>query len=208
MKRFFRLDPILIFAIFLTCVSSAEMQSPPKRLLMLGDSLTEGYGVSPAAAFPALVEKKIQSSGKNWQVINAGISGSTSASGPSRMKWQIKTKPDLMILALGANDGLRGLNLKVTEKNLSEIIEIAQAEKIPVIIAGMLLPPNYGNKYRTQFAEMYKHLAEKYKLRKIPFLLEGVGGNPKLNGPDGIHPNEKGHEIIAELVYKSIQDLL
>ncbi len=185
-----------------------QAESAGKRLLMLGDSLTEGYGISPKAAFPALVEKKIKASGKNWQVINAGISGSTSASGPSRIKWQMKTKPDLMVLALGANDGLRGLNLKDTEKNLSETIEIAQKENVQVVIAGMLLPLNYGAQYRKQFSDMYTHLAEKYKLRKIPFLLEGVALHPDLVLADGLHPNEKGHEIVAELVYKSIRDLL
>jgi acyl-CoA thioesterase-1 len=198
----------LTISVLLCAGNSAHAIEASKRLLVLGDSLTEGYGVAPSAAFPALVEKKIKASGKNWQVINAGVSGSTTASGPSRLKWQLKTKPDLIILALGANDGLRGLDLKATEKNLANTIEMAQQEKVQVIIAGMLLPPNYGSKYREQFSEMYNHLAQKYKLRKIPFLLEGVAANPKLNLPDGIHPNEKGHEIVAELVYKSIQDLL
>ena len=180
----------------------------PKRLIVLGDSLTEGYGVSKESAFPALLEVLIQKSGKNWVVINAGISGSTTASGPSRLQWQLKNKPDMMILALGANDGLRGLPLKETEKNLAKTIELAQKDNVKVIIAGMLLPPNYGEVYRKQFSEMYETLAKKYKTPKIKFLLEGVAGNSKLNQADGVHPNEKGHEVVAEVVFKSIKDQL
>ncbi len=178
------------------------------KLVVLGDSLTEGYGVARSSAFPAILEKNIKSAGKDWTVINAGISGATTASGPSRMRWQLKSKPKMIILALGANDGLRGLNLASTEKNLSDTIEIAQKEKIEIVLAGMMLPPNYGAQYTKDFQAIYNKLAVKYKIRKIPFLLEGVAGNPKLNLADGIHPNEKGHEIIADHVYKAIQDLL
>lgn len=179
-----------------------------KKLVILGDSLTEGLGVAKSAAFPDLLEKKIKASGKDWTVINAGISGATSASGMSRLKWQLKSKPDLVILALGANDGLRGVDVKSTEKNLSDTIELAQKEKIKVILAGMLLPPNYGAQYSKDFKAIYEHLAKKYSLQKIPFLLEGVAGDPKLNQADGIHPNEKGHKVIAENVFKAIKGLL
>jgi len=196
-----------LFWIFISFPFS-QAQAETKRLLVLGDSLTEGYGIAQAAAYPALLEKKIKASGKNWTVINAGISGSTTASGPARLKWQLKSKPDLMILALGANDGLRGLDVQATEKNLAATIEIAKKEKIPVILAGMLLPPNYGTDYRKKFEEIYLSLAKKYQLKKIPFLLEGVAGKHELNLADGIHPNEKGHQIISDLVYKSIKDLL
>jgi acyl-CoA thioesterase-1 len=179
-----------------------------KRLLILGDSLTDGYGVAKASAYPALLEKKIQASGKKWTVINAGISGSTSASAPSRLKWQLKNKPDLMILALGANDGLRGFDPKATEKNLAETIEMALKEKVTIILAGMLMPQNYGTAYQKQFEQIYINLANRYKLRRIPFLLEGVALDPKLNLPDGIHPNEKGHEVVANTVFNNIKDLL
>lgn len=198
---------IFIF-LSLIFIQYSSAQSPTKRLLILGDSLTEGYGIALSAAYPALLEKKIKASGKNWDVINAGISGSTSASGPSRLKWQLKTKPDIMILALGANDGLRGIDVKATEKNLADTIELAKNAKVTVILAGMLLPPNYGADYRKKFESIYHHLAKKYQLKKIPFLLEGVAGHPELNLADGIHPNEKGHQIISELVYKNIKDLL
>lgn len=195
----------LLFCVAASLSSAADSS---KRLLILGDSLTDGYGVAKTSAYPAVLEKKIQSSGKKWTVINAGISGSTSASAPSRLKWQLKNKPDLMILALGANDGLRGFDPKATEKNLAETIEMAQKEKVPVILAGMMMPQNYGAKYQKQFEQIYVDLASRYKLRRIPFLLDGVALDPKLNLADGIHPNEKGHEIIAEKVFSQIKDLL
>lgn len=178
------------------------------KLVVLGDSLTEGIGVARSTAFPALLEKKIQADGKDWVVVNAGISGATTASGPSRMRWQLKSKPKIIILALGANDGLRGIDLKSTEKNLADTIEIAKKENIHLILAGMMLPPNYGEKYTQDFKAIYVRLAKKYQLKKIPFLLEGVAGNPKLNLADGIHPNEKGHEIISQHVYDAIKDQL
>lgn len=180
----------------------------PGRLVILGDSLTEGLGVAKENTFSSLLEKKIKASGKSWEVINSGISGATSASGPSRMKWNLKAKPQMVIIALGANDGLRGLPIESTEKNLEATIQIAQKEKITVIIAGMLLPPNYGAKYSEQFKNLYEKIAKKYSLKKIPFLLEGVAGNSAMNQDDGIHPNEKGHEKIAETVYQSIKGLL
>jgi acyl-CoA thioesterase I len=198
------------FAIlFLWTISLPLMgQTSPAKLVVLGDSLTEGYGVSRNSAFPALLEKKISASGKQWIVVNAGISGATTASGPSRMRWQLKSKPKLVILALGANDGLRGLDLASTEKNLSETISIAQNANVEVILAGMMLPPNYGAKYTKDFQSIYQRLAKQFKIQKIPFLLDGVAGNPKLNLTDGIHPNEKGHEIIAGHVFTAIQDKL
>lgn len=198
---------ILVLIFIFSHLSSAQ-EGAPKKLLVLGDSLTEGYGIAKAAAYPDLLEKKIKASGKNWIVINAGISGSTTASGPGRLKWQLKSKPDLMILALGANDGLRGLDPKATEKNLAATIELAKKEKIPIILAGMLLPPNYGADYRKKFEEIYINLAKKYQVKKIPFLLEGVAGKPELNLADGIHPNEKGHQIMADMIYTHIKDLL
>lgn len=189
-------------------ISGSVKAETSKRLVILGDSLTEGYGVAKDSAYPALLETLIRKAGKSWTVINAGVTGSTTASGPSRMEWQLKNKPDLMILALGANDGLRGISLNETEKNLAKTIEQAQKAQVKVIIAGMLLPPNYGEGYRNRFSKMYVNLAKKYKIPKIPFLLEGVAGDPKLNQADGIHPNEKGHEIMAKSIFKSIQDQL
>lgn len=180
-----------------------------KKLVVLGDSITEGYGVSKTAAFPALVEKKLHDFGKkDWVVINAGISGSTTASALPRLKWQLKANPTVVMLALGANDGLRGFKVEEIKKNLADTIEYAAKHKVRIILAGIYLPPNYGKAYTEQFKNMYSSLAKKYRLTFIPFILNGVAGNPKLNLPDGIHPNEEGHKVIAENVFTAIKDTL
>ncbi|WP_413289792.1 arylesterase [Bdellovibrio sp. HCB337] len=196
--------------LFLAIVFSVSLSSAQsKKLLVLGDSLTEGYGVAKDQAFPAVLEKKIHEGGKKeWTVINAGVSGSTTASGISRMKWAFKNKPDLMILALGANDGLRGLKVEESEKNLGQAIEYAQEQKVPIVLAGLFMPPNYGKEYTEKFKKMYVSLSKKYKVTLIPFVLDKVAGDPKLNLADGIHPNEAGHKIVAETVYQEIKGLL
>ncbi|WII72186.1 arylesterase [Bdellovibrio sp. 22V] len=177
-----------------------------KKLVVLGDSLTEGYGVAKEAAFPAVLEKKLQAAGKKeWSVINAGVSGSTTASAISRMKWIFKSKPDAVILALGANDGLRGLKIEDSEKNLSDAIAYAQKENVRVILGGLYMPPNYGAAYTDKFKKMYESLAKKYKVTFIPFILDKVAGNPKYNLADGIHPNEEGHKIIADNVFQALK---
>lgn len=179
-----------------------------QTVLFLGDSLTEGFQLSKEEAYPALVEKELQKEKKDIKVINGGSSGATSASGAKRVDWYLKAKPDIMVLALGANDGLRGLKIDQTEKNLSSVIEKAQSQGIKVVLAGMQMPTNMGETYRKAFQEMFPKLAKKYKIALIPFLLEGVGGNPKLNLPDGIHPNPKGHEQMAQVVLKYLRPLL
>lgn len=180
-----------------------------KTLVILGDSLTEGYGVTRDKAFPALLEKKLNAQNKQlWKVVNAGVSGSTSASGPGRVKWLLKTKPDLIIVALGANDGLRGTPVETTEKNLDEVIRSIQKEKIQVMLVGMQMPPNYGPGFTKRFAEIFPALAKKYKIPLVPFMLDKVAGEASLNQADGIHPNEKGHAIIADTFYKSLSEVL
>lgn len=179
------------------------------KVLFLGDSLTAGYGVKKEDAFPALVGKTINKDGKKKiKIINAGISGSTTAGAKKRLRWYLKGKPEILFLALGANDGLRGLDLKKSEKNLEKVIKLAQKKGLLVVLAGMMLPPNYGKEYRTQFQAMYKNLAKKYDTEFIPFLLKGVGGEANLNQSDGIHPNEEGHKVIAKLVTKKLIGLL
>lgn len=203
--RPFLFSPIL-FSIFLfiSIPSHAE-----KKLIVLGDSLTEGYGVSKAAAYPALLEKKLHDSGKkDWVVVNAGVSGSTTASAISRMKWLFKSKPDAVLLVLGANDGLRGLKIEDSEKNLGAAIEFANQQKIRIILGGLYMPPNYGIAYTDKFKKMYSSLAVKYKLTFIPFVLDKVAGNPKYNLTDGIHPNEEGHRIIAENIFQILKGAL
>lgn len=178
---------------------------PEKKLVLIGDSLTEGFGVSRERAYPAILQKKIEAAGKNWKVMNSGVSGSTSASAPSRVEWILRQRPDLILLALGGNDGLRGTNVKSMEEGLAKAIEKCQQAKVTVILAGMKLPPNLGRQYNREFEGVFPRLAKKYGIPLIPFLLENVGGYPKLNLPDGIHPNEKGHEIIAETVFKALE---
>jgi len=176
-----------------------------QTILFLGDSLTEGYQLSKEEAYPALIEKQLKAKHKDLKVINGGVSGATSASGLKRMDWYLKAKPDIMVLVLGANDGLRGLKVDQTEKNLSSVIEKAQERNIKVILGGMQMPTNMGLSYRKAFQEMYPKLAKKYSIKLIPFILEGVGGIPELNLPDGIHPNPKGHEVMAKNVLKVLE---
>ncbi len=173
----------------------------------MGDSLTEGLGVDKVDAFPKLVEILIKTKlKKNITVINGGVSGSTSSDGLARLKWYLKKKPFLVFLALGANDGLRGLDLSQSQKNLEEIINHAQKSNAKVLLAGMLIPPNYGPEYSELFKNMYQELKVKYRLKSMPFLLDGVAGKKEFNQKDGIHPNEKGHKYISEKVFEFIKE--
>lgn len=189
----------IIFLLFLSTSVKAQ------TILFLGDSLTEGYQLSKEEAFPALIEKELKKEHKKIKVINGGVSGATSASGMKRMDWYLKAKPDFLVLALGANDGLRGMKVTETEKNLSSVIEKAQQRGITVILAGMKMPTNMGEPYRTQFENVFPKIAKKYSVKLIPFILEGVGGRPEFNLPDGIHPNPKGHEIMAKTILKVLE---
>lgn len=198
--------PLLIAASLWLIANMATAQE--RSLVVMGDSISDGYGVSADAAYPQKLQKILQEQGYNYKVTSASISGSTTASGPSRMRWFLKQKPDLLILALGANDGLRGLKLEQSQKNLSESIQLAKAQGVRVILAGMMLPPNYGLEYTTAFRKMFQDLAKEHDLPLIPFLLEGVGGVAELNLADGIHPNEKGHQKIAEYVFQNLKHVL
>lgn len=191
-----------LFIIFLLFISTSVMA---QTILFLGDSLTEGYQLSKEEAFPALIEKELKKEYKKIKVINGGVSGATSASGMKRMDWYLKAKPDFLVLALGANDGLRGMKVTETEKNLSSVIEKAQQRGITVILAGMKMPTNMGEPYRTHFENIFPKIAKKYSIKLIPFILEGVGGRPEFNLPDGIHPNPKGHEIMAKTILKVLE---
>jgi acyl-CoA thioesterase-1 len=195
--------------IFILTILTFSLSALGQTVLFLGDSLTEGYGINPDFAYPALIEKKIKDEGnKNIVVINGGVSGSTTSSGLKRLQWYSKRKPTHMVLALGANDGLRGLKVDQSEKNLRSIIEAAQKQGMKVILAGMKMPTNYGTDYRENFEAMYPKLSKEYKIPLIPFLLDNVGGVAKLNLPDGIHPNPEGHKILAETVWKVLKDEL
>ncbi len=179
-----------------------------ETILFLGDSLTEGYQLSREEAYPAIIERTLKKENKNIKVINGGVSGATSASGLKRLDWYLRAKPDIMILALGANDGLRGLNLMDTEKNLSAVIKKAQERGMLVILAGMKMPTNMGESYRKEFEDLFPSLSKKFSIKLVPFLLEGVGGRPEMNLPDGIHPNPKGHLKMAENVLKVLRTVL
>lgn len=183
--------------IFLFSFQLSAKESKQKTILFLGDSLTAGYGVEKEKAYPALVEKKLNEK-YQVKVLNGGVSGSTTASGLSRLRWFLKAKPDIVVLILGANDGLRGIKLGESKKNLEKIILKAKDENLKIIIAGMMIPPNYGKEYTEKFKQMYIELKDKYKLSWIPFILKDVAGLEKMNIEDGIHPNTNGHEKIAE----------
>jgi acyl-CoA thioesterase I len=193
---------LLSMIFFLSSLAQAQ------TVLFLGDSLTEGYQLSKEEAYPALIEQKLKANHPKLKVINGGVSGATTASGYKRLSWYLRAKPDIMLLALGANDGLRGLKLEESEKNLSAVIEEAQKKDIKVILAGMKMPTNYGEPYRSNFEKMFPRLAKKYGVKFIPFLLEGVGGVSSLNLPDGIHPNPEGHKVMATTVLKTLEPLL
>lgn len=186
------------------------VQVKPKVILFFGDSLTAGYGLSPEEAFPALSEKELIKNGKNVKVINAGLSGETSAGGLSRIDWVLRQPIDVFVLELGANDGLRGLPIDQTKKNLQATIDKVKAKNpnVKIVVAGMMVPPNMGNAYTTQFTAIFPELAKKNKATLMPFLLEGVAGDEKLNQADGIHPNIEGHKIVAANITKVLSLLL
>ena len=181
-----------------------------KKIVFYGNSLTAGYGLSPEQAFPAIIQKKIDSLGLPYQVVNAGVSGETSSGGLTRIDWILQQPIDVFILELGANDGLRGIQLSETKKNLQAIIDKVKAKNsdTKLLFAGMQIPPNMGQTYTTEFKNIYTELSEKNAMTLIPFLLEGVGGEPTLNLEDGIHPTAEGHLIVAENVWKELQKLL
>jgi len=183
---------------------------PPKVVLILGDSLASGYGIDSTQAFPALIQHKVNAKGWNFKVINAGQSGDTSAGGLGRLEWLLKNPVDVLVVELGGNDGLRGLPVEVTRKNLQTIIDRTRERypKVKVVIAGMKVPPNMGRDYGRQFDAVFPELAKKNKAALIPFVLEGVGGVRVLNLPDGIHPTAKGHEIIAVNVWKVLEPVV
>jgi acyl-CoA thioesterase-1 len=176
--------------------------------VMVGDSLTEGYQLDKEQAFPALIEIELRKIKPQIKVINAGISGATSASGPKRLLWYKKIKPQILVLALGANDGLRGLRLEETKRNLVLTINEAVKNQMKVLLVGMKMPTNYGQSYRMEFEKMYREIARELKVPLVPFLLEGVAGHRHLNLPDGIHPNANGHQVMAKTVLPYLQALL
>jgi acyl-CoA thioesterase-1 len=193
-------------------VTSLPAAKPPQTMIFFGDSLTAGYGLADPAAesFPALIQEKITAARLEWRVVNAGLSGETSSGGLRRIDWTLRTPPDLLVLALGANDGLRGIAPALTRANLEQIISRVRTKnpQVKIVLAGMQMPPEMGPDYTREFNEMFPALAKLTHATLIPFLLEGVGGSPELNQGDRIHPNAAGHTLIAETIWKILRPLL
>lgn len=200
---------VIITFLFLMFFNTLEAQEK-KTILFFGDSITAGYGVDSEDAFPALIQSKLDSLNYNYRAVNAGLSGETSAGGLRRVDWVLQQSVDIFVLELGGNDGLRGVDPADTEKNLQGIIDIVREKNpnITLILSGMEAPPNMGQDYTDAFRQVYIELAQENDLQFIPFILEGVAGNPELNLPDGIHPTEEGHQIVADLVWETLYPLL
>lgn len=179
-------------------------------ILFYGDSLTAGYGLSKEQAFPQIIENRLKEDGRNVNVINAGLSGETSAGGLNRLDWILKQPVDVFVLELGANDGLRGVPVEETRKNLQAIIDKVKSKNpnVKIIIAGMQVPPNLGPEYTSAFRDIFPALAKKNDALLIPFLLDGVAGDDTLNLPDGIHPNVEGHKIVADNVITALKRVM
>lgn len=180
----------------------------PQRVVVLGDSLAAGYGLPEAASFPARLERALANQGYKVEVIGAGVSGDTTAGGLARLDWLLADEPDLMIVELGGNDALRGLDPVETERNLDQILDRLRAAGVKVLLAGMRAPRNMGADYYQRFDQVYPALAEKHRVAFYPFFLEGVAARPELNLPDGIHPNAQGIEVIVEKILPYVEPLL
>lgn len=189
-------------------VAAPEPAAARPRIVFLGDSLTAGLGLDASQSFPALIGQKLASEGDNYEIVNAGVSGDTSAGGLRRLDWSLEGDAKILVVALGANDGLRGLSPVEMKKNLAAILERATARGMTVILAGMEAPPNFGADYTREFRSVYTDLAQQYRVRFIPFLLAGVAGDSSLNQADGIHPNVRGAQIVADLVWAELKSAL
>jgi len=209
MKRTMVRQRYLILAIWLVLAGSITQSeaAPPSQsrskgiIVAVGDSLTAGLGVNEDDAYPARLEKKLRAAGYDWKVVNAGISGETSSGTLSRINWVMKLLPDIVILETGANDGLRGIDPRLTKRNIDETIRILKQKNVIVVLVGMQMVRNLGQEFTRRFAELYPALAKKHNLILVPFFLQKVAGDPLLNQADGIHPTAEGYRIITETVY-------
>ncbi len=226
MRSFLLLFSVTLMLIFTSCkdsekkpkengVSETELKKEENKeqskvILFFGNSLTAGYGLETNEAFPALIQQKLDSLGRDYKVVNAGLSGETTASGKNRLEWVLNQNVDIFVLELGANDGLRGIPLEETRKNLQDIIDKVhdQNPQTKIILAGMQIPPNMGQEYTSKFKSIFPELAEKNNVFLIPFLLEDVAGIPELNQEDGIHPTLEGQKIVANNVWEILDKII
>lgn len=219
--------PLLSFMAFIACNGNQQQEeqvnvkvdtpttaSAPeakrKNIVFFGNSITAGYGLQPTEAFPALLQKRIDSLNLPYNAVNAGVSGETSADGLARIDWILKQPVDIFVLELGGNDGLRGIPVPETRKNLQAIIDKVKSTypQARIVLAGMQIPPNMGSRYAGEFRNLFPELAKKNDIALIPFLLEGVGGEARLNLDDGIHPTAEGHAILAENVWEVLGEMV
>ena len=189
-------------------IAQAELGTSLPRIVFLGDSLTAGLGLPREQAVPSLIQARLDAEGYAYEVVNAGVSGDTSAGGLSRLDWSLEGQVAILVVELGANDGLRGLPVSQMERNLGEIIARAQQRDITVVLTGMEAPPNYGAVYTSEFRQVFPDLAEEYDVAFVPFFLEGVAGIPSLNNEDGMHPNYAGAQIVAETVWRVLEPVI
>jgi len=198
-----------LFLLITGILIASDVEATGKRVLVLGDSIAEGLGVARDEAFPAVLQKWLAEKGHPEAIlINAGVSGSTTASGVARLRWQLQNKPDIVLIELGANDMLRGLPVEQAKKNLSDMIALARREHMKVLLAGMKVPPNYGAAYSRAFERIYPDLARQYHVPLVPFLLEGVAGHSDLNQDDGLHPTARGQQQVARNILPYLLPLL
>jgi acyl-CoA thioesterase-1 len=191
-----------------TPVPGAPQPAGRPRIVALGDSLTAGLGLEVGEAYPSRLQEKLDRAGLNYEVVNAGVSGDTSAGGLRRVDWALEGDVHVLIVALGGNDALRGLPVEQLRQNLAEIIERAQARNIKVILAGMEAPPNFGAAYTAGFHQVYADLAKQYNVALVPFLLDGVAGLPQMNQSDGIHPTAGGAQKVADNVWAALKPIV
>lgn len=201
---------ILLAVSLMIAAAASASAAPHKTVVILGDSLAAGYGVEPEQAYPSLLQEKINAAGLPFTIVDAGVSGDTTANGLGRLDWLLRRRMDVLIVELGGNDGLRGIPIATIQSNLQAIIDHARQKYpgIKIVIAGMRMPANLGPDYVDAFAKLFPEIARKNRAALVPFLLEGVGGDPTLNQPDGIHPTAQGHRIVAENVWKVLKPIL
>jgi acyl-CoA thioesterase-1 len=199
-----RLAALLALLAFVAAPAGAE----ERVIVAFGDSLTAGLGVPPDQSYPALLTARLKAEGYPYRVVNAGVSGDTTAGGLRRVDWALRLHPEIVILELGVNDAFRGQDLAGVRGNLDRLVERFQSSGARVLVAGMRLPPNYGARYSAEFQRLYEDVARKRGAPLMPFLLDGVGGNPRLNQPDGVHPTVEGYRIVVERLWPYLRPLL